>query len=253
MLAEARAERLPARYLKFDDLSTKFEAYRKAYWTKHSGGTSPDAWEEREKRSLAESVKYLCQREILHQGYEWRCRQCFYNNWVAVDELKRTMVCQVCGSTEPVPVADSWHFRVNPFVLEGLREHGLLPAIWCLAKCAKHVETSFFYLGPHELFFTKENAEVGKPDGVVRLIEAKASAQRIDTIKIAELTKRLRPDVVTLAVMEAQSPRLAAKLNELRGQLAGSDIAVELMTLKPDDIDESPTLPTGTSYRLRVF
>jgi hypothetical protein len=66
------------------------------------------------------------------------------------------MVCEVCGRSEPPPVADSWHFRINAFVLEGLREHGLLPTIWCLAKCAQRANTSFFYLDPHELFFTKQ-------------------------------------------------------------------------------------------------
>ena len=263
VVAEARAERFPTRYLKFDNLSAEFDAYREAYRAKRPAATSRDAGEEYEKRSLAGSVKYLCQREILHQGHEWRCRQCFYSNWISIDDLKRSMVCEVCGRSEPAPVADSWHFRINAFVLEGLREHGLLPAIWCLAKCAERAKTSFFYLDPHELFFSRESAEMGKPDaeldllmvadGVARLVEAKASGQGIDIAKTAELAKRLRPNVVTLAVMEAQSLRLRAKVNELQRQLAGSDIAAELITLEPSDIDDLPTLPTGTSYRLRVF
>jgi hypothetical protein len=122
---------------------------------------------------------------------------------------------------------------------------------------------SFFYLDPHELFFTRESAEMGKPDaeldllivadGVVRLVEAKASRQDLHTAKTAELAKRLRPNVVTLAVMENQSPVLGAKVKELERQLSGSDIAAELMTLEPGDIDESPTLPTGTAFRVRVL
>jgi hypothetical protein len=100
------------------------------------------------------------------------------------------MVCEVCGRNEPAPVAGSWHFRINGFVLEGLREHGLLPTIWCLAKCAERANASFFYLDAHldahKLFFTEESANKGKPDaeldllivsdGIVRLVEAKASA-----------------------------------------------------------------------------
>jgi hypothetical protein len=172
--------------------------------------------------------------------------------------MKRVMVCDVCGRNEPAPVAESWHFRINEFVLEGLREHGLLPAIWCLAKCAEHANASFFYLGAHELFFTKESAHKGKTDAefdllivsdcIVRLVEAKASGQGIEIVKTAELAKRLRPDLVTLAVMEARSPALTQKLSELQQQLAGADIAADLMTLDPGDIEESPTLPTGTSY-----
>jgi hypothetical protein len=262
VLAEARAERFPSRYLKFDDLRTEFDAYRNDYWAKQSPGTARDEeWDEHEKRSLASSAKYLCQREILHQGHEWRCRQCFNSNWVSLDELKRVMVCEVCGRNQPAPVDDSWHFRMNGFVLEGLREHGLLPVIWCLAKCAERADTSFFYLDPHELFYARESADKGQPDaeldllivvdGMVRLAEAKASGQRINIVKTAELAKRVRPDVVTLAVMETGSPALMAKVTELQQHLAGTDIAADLMTLQPGDIDDSPVLPTGTSYWLR--
>ena len=218
VLAEARSERLPSRYLKFDDLRNAFNEYRNAYWAKHPPATPCDEWDELEKRSLATSIKHLCQGEILHQGHEWRCRQCFNNNWVSLDDMKRVMVCDVCGRNEPAPVAESWHFRINDFVLEGLREHGLLPTIWCLAKCAEHANTSFFYLDAHELLFTKESANKGKPDAeldllivsdcVVRLVEAKASGQGIEIAKTAELAKRLRPDLVTLAVMEASGSTL---------------------------------------------
>ena len=90
-------------------------------------------------------------------------------------------------------------------------------------------------------------------DGVVQLVEAKASERGINIAKSAELAKRLRPDMVTLAILEAPSPGLGAKLEELRRQLAGSDIAANVMTLDPDDVDDSPSLPTGTSYRMRVL
>jgi hypothetical protein len=262
VLAEAQAERFPSRYLKFDDLRTEFDAYRDAYLAGHSLMPS-DKWEDHEKRSLTASAQYLCQREILHQGHEWRCRQCFNCNWVSLDDLKRIMVCEVCGRMEPAPVADSWHFKMSDFVLGGLREHGLLPDIWCLAKYAAQANSSFFYLAPHELFFTADSANKGEPDaeldllivadGVVRLVEAKASGKGIEIEKTVELAKRLRPDVVTLAVMEAKSPLLTTRLSELQQQLTGSDIAADLMALEPGDIEESPMLPTGTSYRVRLL
>jgi hypothetical protein len=263
VLAEARAERLPSRYLRFDLLRTVFDGYRSAYYANHPDEIPDDEWKELEKRSLAKSVTYLCQRGILHQGHEWRCRQCFNNNWVSLDDMKRVMVCEVCGRNEPAPVADSWHFKINGFVLEGLREHGLLPAIWCLARCSERAKASFSFLGAHELFFTAENADKGRSDaeidliivsdGEVRLVEAKASGQGIEITKTAERAKRFRPDLVTLAVMEAISPALTQKLSELQGLLTGADIAADLMTLGPDDIDASPLLPTGTSRRVRLF
>jgi hypothetical protein len=167
--------------------------------------------------------------------------------------MKREMVCEVCGTKEPAPVAESWHFRLNGFVLEGLREHGLLPTIWSIGRCAESANASLFYIASHELFFTRESAVKGSPDaeldllivsdGMVRLLEAKASGQGIEIAKTAELAKRLRPDVVTLAVMEAASPALLKKLTKLKQQLAESNIAVDLMTLERRDIDDSPELP----------
>ncbi len=64
VLAKARAERFPSRYLRFDDLATKFEAFRNAYWAQHQAVTPRGEWDEWERRSLDASVKYLCEREI---------------------------------------------------------------------------------------------------------------------------------------------------------------------------------------------
>ena len=103
------------------------------------------------------------------------------------------------------------------------------------------------------MLFTKESANKGKPDAeldlliasdcVVRLVEAKASGQGIEIAKTAELAKRLRPDLVTLAVMEARSPALMQKLSELQQRVAGADIAADLMTLEPGDIEEFAYAP----------
>jgi hypothetical protein len=264
VLAEAHAERFPLRYLRFDDLTEKFERFREAYWTQHHPGATRDAeWEEHERRSLAVSVSHLCRQEILHQGHEWRCPQCFNNNWVSLDELKRTMACEVCGRTRPAPVAAPWHFRLNAFVSEGMREHGLLPDVWCLAKCADRATTSFLFLEPHELFYTERSADKGKPDseidllivadGFVRLCEAKSSRQGINIDKLACVAKRIRPDLVTLAVMEPTSPALTHRLTQLQQALADCNITADLMTLDDQDIDRSPVLPAGNSFRVRVL
>jgi hypothetical protein len=248
VLTAARAARLPARYRRFDRLTKAFEEFRNVYWNEHEAGAPRDEWDEEEQRSLALSIRYLCQREILHQGHEWRCRQCFNNNWVSIDDLTRVMTCEVCGNTQSAPVADPWHFKLNGFVLEGLREHGLLPAIWCLAKCARHANESFFYLESHELFFSEPSVTKGEADaeldllivsdGMVRLCKAKTSGQNIDVPKIAELARRVRPDVVTLAVMEPRSTALTQRLAELQERLQGSDIAADLMVLESGDIDD---------------
>ena len=85
------------------------------------------------------------------------------------------------------------------------------------------------------------------------MVEAKASGRDIKIPKTVELAKLLRSDLVTLAVMEENTDALKKKLTELQKQLVGTGISAELMTLWPNDIEDSPLLPTGTSYRVRIL
>jgi Natural resistance-associated macrophage protein len=262
VLTEARAVRLPPRYVRFDRLERQFEEFRNAFWAEHQPGTPREQWDEEEKESLGESVRYLCQREILHQGHEWLCRRCNNNNWVGIDALRKSMTCEVCGTEEPAPVASPWHFRLNSFVLDGLRAHGQLAYLWCLSRLSDQAQACFFYLEPHELFFTTNSADARRPDaeidlivvvdGLVRLCEVKTSNQNIDLRKLSDLARRLRPDIATLAVMEPRSPSTDRRLEDLRHLLDGSGVEAEIMTLQQDDIDDSPYLPEGRSQMVRL-
>ncbi len=322
VIVEARAERVPTRYLRFDRLVQQFDSFREAYWMAQDGvarkarqererfdellaqfcafqnaywatrdraapreengvqdfldrvthefeafgeaykaanpAAAPDDWDAHERRSLIESLTYLCQNEILHQGHEWRCPQCYNNNWVSVDKLERALVCEICGTTSPAPVADPWYFKLNNFVTEGLREQGLLPVIWCLTKCCQQAKASFYFLESHDLYYSEASIDKNKPDaeldllivsdGIVRLCEAKSSGARINVVKLAELAKRIRPDVVTLAVMEPASALVTRRVAELQQLLNDKNIVVDMMTLQDGDVDDSSTLPTGLAH-----
>ena len=177
---------------------------------------------------------------------------------MSIDNLKSAMVCEVCAATRPAPVAEPWHFRLNGFVLEGLREHGLLASLWCLSNCAREAQSSFFFLESQNLFFSERSADAGEPDaeidllvvadGVVRLCETKSSGLGINITKLAALALRIRPDVVTLAVMEPTTRSLQAKAEALRTALADANIGVDLMTLQDGQIENSTHLPSGTSF-----
>jgi hypothetical protein len=263
VIAEARNERIPDSYLRFDHLRKRFDEFRAAHGQARPGDEPTEEWLEYETKSLALSTQYLCKQGILHQGYAWRCLQCYNSNWESLEDIKPAIVCEVCGQTEQSPVDHAWHFKLNGFVFRGLQEHGLLPLVWCLGKCAARVNNSFFYLPPHDFYFTPDSYDAGKRDaevdllmvcdGEVRMIEAKLSDGRVDITKMVDTAKLLRPDVVVLAVMEEMSDSLKAKLDDLRQQLVGTSIRAELMTLEPDDIETSPKLPTGTSVQWRYI
>ncbi|WP_145984404.1 hypothetical protein [Bradyrhizobium nitroreducens] len=260
---EARQIRLAPRHLQFDELADRFEAFRNNFWSANEPTTPREEWDRDEKDSLAASVRYLCSRDILHQGYEWLCRHCKYSNWLGIDALHRTMTCEVCASEAPAPVADAWCFKLNSFVLEGLRDHGLLANLWCLDKLSEKANTSFYFLEPHELFLSAESANRHKSDaefdliavvdGLVHLCEAKTSNNDIDLEKFARTARHLRPDVATLAIMEASSPAIARKDQELQRLLADDGITVETITLRGDDIRDDPHLPAGNSFSVRLL
>jgi hypothetical protein len=263
VLAQARAERFPSRFLRFDHLTENFEEFRTDYWRQHQAGAPDSEWVEFEKRSLADSITYLCRREILHQGHEWSCRECYNKNWLGIDDISRSMKCNICGNTQSPPVAGPWHFKLNEFVGEAIREQGLLPVIWCLSRLSRVARNSFFFLESQELFFSEESVDAKKndaeldllvvSDGRVYLCEAKASRSDIDVEKIANLAIRIRPDVVVLAVMESSGSALQTMLAQLQERLSGTGIAADLFTLANGDLEDSPLLPTGRTKRVRLF
>jgi hypothetical protein len=246
VLAEARNVRFANRYLRFDELAGQFESFRNAFWENNDPGSPREEWDDDEQRSLGESVQYLCQREILYQGHEWRCPRCYNKNWVGIAALKQSMECEVCSHVIPAPVTGPWHFKLDAFILEGLREHSMLSYVWCLRRLEEIAAASFFFLEPHELFYTSESADkriadaeidlITVADGVVRLCEIKAANRVLDIDKFANVAKRVRPDIATLAVMEPISSALSAKLSQLESALSGTNIAAELIHLHDQDI-----------------
>src|SRR5262249_40513295 len=90
-------------------------------------------------------------------------------------------------------------------------------------------------------------------DGVVRLCEAKTSAYGINIAPIADVAKRIRPDVVTLAVMEVESDALRDARSQLKSLLASDDIDAELLCLSSHDYDDDPNLPHGQFVSVRLI
>jgi len=250
--SEARSLRLNSRFLRFDFLREAFDEFRNAYWEKNEAGAPRSEWDDWERGSLTHSVQFLCKREILHQGHEWLCPKCNNTNWIGIDTLKKLLTCGVCGHSEPAPVSEPWHFKLNAFVTEGLRSHGLLAEIWCLSRLSDRAQTSFYFLEPHELIFRPPNMDVSAPDaeidlivvvdGIVHLCEAKTS-NHVNLDKLSKLALMIRPDVVTLAIMEPASSATARRLEKLRELLKGSNIRAEVLALEHNDIEEGPNLP----------
>jgi hypothetical protein len=207
----------------------------------------------RERASLAKSVESLCVRGILHQGYERWCKTCYYMNWFEITAVRPTLTCAVCGTQQSAPANEPWRFQLNGFLREGLKEHGLLAVVWCLGRLSKRAKKSFFYLGPHQMLTNLASTErltaerevdlLCVIDGVVHLCEVKSSSRRFSLAPIVEVAKRIRPDVVTLAIMEEEPASAADRGQELKQALNGLGIESGLLWLQDQDLKGDATLP----------
>ena len=252
---EAQRVRMPLRTLNFDDLSREFEPFleEERRQLKEHRVEDPEEWLIHSKRSLPESVMRLCSRSVLYQGYELQCPRCLHPNWKAIGELRPEVTCEVCGAHQIIPVNKPWDFRLNGFLREGLKEHGLLALVWCLMKLERRTRETFSFLGPSELFIDYPERDGIGPDneadlvciadGKVFLCEVKNSAREIRLGPLVDVATRMRPDRVILAVFGSKTNRLKSKADELAQALTDTGVSSELMTLEDGDLDRLSILP----------
>lgn len=252
---EAQRVRIPSQTLSFDDLSREFEPFleKEREQLREHRVEAPDEWLVHSKRSLPESVMWLCSRSVLYQGYELRCPRCLHPNWKAIGELQPEVTCEVCGTGQIVPVDRPWDFRLNGFLREGLKEHGLLALVWCLIRLERRARETFWFLGPRDLFIhypdrggTGPDSEVDLVcivDGKVLLCEVKNSDREIKIGPLVEVAKRMRPDRVVLAVFDLETSRLKSKADKLAHALRDTGVSSELLAREDGDLDSLSILP----------
>ena len=205
----------------------------------------------RDLSHLDRSIQYLCQREVLFQGREWRCRACYNRNWVAIGELAKTLSCSICRREEPAPVSGDWQFKANPFLIEAYRDHGTEAVVWALWRLWDRSRHSFYFAPSLKLWvdYPKHGAHrcdaevdaVVVVDGTVCLIEAK-SAGGLDEEEVAKLVlaaERIRPDVLVIACMEGSSGSLGRTVERIKAALP-TGIAIEAMIFKLEDLERTP-------------
>lgn len=243
-------------HVAYRKLKERWLIVAEAYLAAHPrAGQDDDDDHYRDEGWLSRSVQFLCQREVLFQGRDWRCRSCFNRNWVGIDALTRTMTCAVCRREEPAPVSGDWQFRPNPFLIEAYRDHGTEALVWALWRLWDRSRRSFYYAPSLRLWLayptsTRGTADVEVDaiaivDGRVHLIEAK-SASGLDSGEIKQIVvaaERIRPDVLVIACMDERTDALDRATATLRRSMP-EGIAVEVMTFKPEQLDRSPLLPS---------
>lgn len=236
--------------LSWTELEKAFKRKRNEDWTKNPPAedilpAEKTEMYEHELEGFSASVKWLCMNGILHQGYEHRCRKCLHRSWIAIDAVKRQFICEVCRTAEAAPVGEPWQFRLNEFVREALRKHGILPIFWTLSRLREMTEQSFYFEGPMDIWFETNPYEADGPDsdldlvcvsnGKVSICEVKQSARQLrKATQFSGTINRLRPDVGVIAVMEAESAAITRNFQEFARNLA-THIEPKLITLREND------------------
>lgn len=243
-------------YVPYHKLKQRWSAVAEAFLAAHphSGDKDDDDYYRDEVR-LSRSVQFLCQREVLFQGRDWRCRSCFNRNWISIEALTRTMTCSVCRREEPAPVGGDWQFRPNPFLIEAYRDHGTEALVWALWRLWGRSQRSFYFVPSLWLWLAYPEKTRGTQDvevdaiavvdGRVHLIEAK-SASGLDGAQINKLVlaaERIRPNVVVVGCMDEGTVSLERAVAVL-GESLPEGIDVEVMTFNSGQLDRSPLLPS---------
>jgi hypothetical protein len=251
VLQEAEHYRTTVPNMSWLDLERAFREFQDETWRENPAeeGIDEAEWRSLELERFNREVRDLCQIGVLHQGFEHKCERCLHRSWVAIDQVKREITCEICGTAEAAPIGRPWEIRLNEFVREALRKHGILPAFWALSRLWSTGRTGFFFEGPLDIYINQYREEAGGPDtdidltvvsdGRVSMCEVKQSARQLRKARdFADTIRHLRPDVGIIAVMEPESPEILDMFARFSEGLRGTGIGVSLLTLSAGDFGD---------------
>ena len=199
----------------------------------------------------------------MFQGQNWSCKACNHKNWISIENLKSTLICEICGNEKPASISSEWKFRINEFILDAMRQHGTNALVWSLIRLFNRAENSFYYLPSVRLQLDNASLEdqewseidlIAIVDGEFYACEIKSSSKisdrELDTF--IKIMNRLRPNVALIAVMETNvsAPEF---FTDRIGDRLDKGIKLEILTLKEGDFDDNPNLPFGNLFRYKYF
>ncbi|MDE1153591.1 MAG: hypothetical protein PW788_13730 [Micavibrio sp.] len=172
------------------------------------------------KQQLVESVTYLRDVGFLWQGFQWTCQFCQHRNWVSLEKLQPVCECEICGQNQSSPVERGLDFILNPFVTHAFSSTSAQgPVVWCLGLLANRARQSFAFTPALNLFSKEGEVEtdldiIASVDGKTYIVEVKTSFGGVTEGCLQDLkavVKKLRPDVVALAVYSFEAPSAEIK------------------------------------------
>lgn len=194
--------------------------------------------------NLDTCLKLLRNRNLLLQGYGWRCDRCQHQNWVGLTEVTNSLECAICNAVEDAPVGGDTnsHFKLNSFVSAAFGPASAQGSvIWCLSHLIEKAQHSLMLTPTLDI---KDEANFPKGtdldvlacvDGKVHYYEVKRSFAGINKSQIDDLIQvatLIRPNYAGFAVQSDTNKEVLGEqdIQFLRETLREIDVEFVLMT-----------------------
>ena len=208
---------------------------------------------------VKEALSQLTQRNIVQIGVRPRCPNCGMANWYHVDDIGQQLICQGCRFLFPLHPEPIWQYRLNSLVHAAYALHGTMPLILVLGQLLYESNTSFLFSPNLNLLVKSQNKSSSKlktaaevdiaciRDGKFIIGEVKQSIslfEKKDFDKMAEIAKRVKPDIVLFSCVDQQQPTkfITDQIERIQSKLSPLEIDVIWYELKHSDYSCSPYL-----------
>ena len=251
-------------FVTWKEMMDFWEEYYKAFIKKNPQlKDREDEIREQDQISVERSAQFLCKNKIIFQGQRWTCPSCLHKNWESIESLSALLKCEVCSKEQSAPISSDWHFKLNDFILEAMREHGTTALIWCLIQLHNKARYSFYYVPSTKLFSVDENGNEAEPreidlmaivDGDLYVCEVKSAGglSQKEVKNFSGVVNVIRPDIACLAIMENITPKKKDTIRNRLAQEIESGIKIEVISLEDTHFCDDTSLPSGNMITLQL-
>lgn len=187
---------------------------------------------------LKGDIHDLIESGILATGVRPRCRSCGLASWYHIDETKQILKCKGCGYEFGLRPEQTWYYRLNSLVLEGVSRHYLVPVILALGQLLSDARSSFIWTTSLDLYSGRSfDRPIGDldivciQDGRFIIGEVKnvcSLFSQADFDKMEVIARKIRPDKLIFSTLEVKpTPAVETMIKSLAAKLQKEGIEVE--------------------------
>jgi hypothetical protein len=172
-------------------------------------------------KDLKSDLSELTRNNVMFQGAALQCPNCIASYWYSLEEIQKTVVCRGCHVPFPLPAETEWSYQLNELVRAGIGDHGLSPVLRTFTRLFDEARDCFFFTPSVEFLVYPDEGDprpereldlAWVKDGLFGIAEVKETTklfQQSDYEDLADLAKKVRPDIVLIAAPGGNDSDLA--------------------------------------------